>query len=79
MFSSMKNLPSVQEIISYFGNQSEMARILSISPQAIQRWVSTNHLPIRRAIQIERLTDGKIRLEDMLPLTGVQKSEDVAS
>lgn len=79
MFSSMKNLSSVQEIISYFGNQSAMARILSISPQAIQRWVSTNHLPIRRAIQIERLTDGKIRLEDMLPLTGVQKSEDVAS
>ena len=56
-----------------------MARILSISPQAIQRWVSTNHLPIRRAIQIERLTEGKIRLEDMLPLTGMQKSEDVAS
>ncbi|MHB1729613.1 MAG: Cro/CI family transcriptional regulator [Leptospirillum sp.] len=76
----MKNTSlSIHDIVNFFGNQSVLARALSIKPQSVQEWVSTNHLPIRRAIQIERLTDGKIRLEDMLPLTGMQKSEDVAS
>ncbi|MHB1564115.1 MAG: Cro/CI family transcriptional regulator [Leptospirillum sp.] len=70
---------SLNDVIEYFGNQSILARSLGIKPQAVQQWIARGQIPIRRAIQIERLTDGKIRLDDMLPLTGVQKSEDVAS
>ncbi|WP_148272523.1 transcriptional regulator [Leptospirillum ferrooxidans] len=75
----MKTLSSVQEIISYFGNQSEMARRLSISPQAIQRWVSTNHLPVRRAIQIERLTEGKILFNEIIHLTGIGEVAEITT
>lgn len=72
----MNTIPiSIQDLIVHFGNQSELARRLSISPQAIQRWVSTNHLPIRRAIEIERITEGRIRLKDILHLTGIEPKE----
>ena len=72
----MNTIPiSIQDLIVHFGNQSELARRLSISPQAIQRWVSTNHLPIRRAIEIERITEGRIRLKDILHLTGLEPKE----
>ena len=66
-----KSALSISDIISKFGNQSKMARILSISPQAIQRWVSTGKLPIRRALQIERITKGELRLEDIIHLTNI--------
>ena len=64
---------SLQEVIDYFGNQSRLAKKLGIKPQSVQEWVATNHLPIRRAIQIERITGGEIRLDDILHLTGVEK------
>ena len=44
------------EVIEYFGNQSVLARKLGITPLAVHRWVSFNHLPVLRAIQIERIT-----------------------
>ena len=73
-FSFMKTTSlSLIDVIEYFGNQSALARELGIKPQSVQEWVSSNHLPIRRAIQIERITGGEIRLEDILHLTGVEK------
>ena len=45
------------EVIEYFGNQSVLTRKLGITPLAVHRWVSFNHLPVLRAIQIERITD----------------------
>ncbi|MHB8372245.1 MAG: Cro/CI family transcriptional regulator [Thermoplasmataceae archaeon] len=61
---------SIREIVNYFGSQSDLARALSIRPQSVQEWVSANRLPIRRALQIEWFTEGKIRLEDIIHLTG---------
>ena len=66
---------SINEIINHFGNQSILARKLGIRPQSVQEWVSTNHLPIRRAIEIERITEGRIRLKDILHLTGLEPKE----
>lgn len=74
MFFSMNTTSlSIADIIRYFGNQSILARKLEIKPQAVQQWISRGQIPIRRAIQIERITDGKIRLDELLPLTGVGK------
>lgn len=64
---------SIEELIEYFGNQSILARKLGIKPQAVQHWSIRGHLPIRRAIQIERITEGKIPLEAIIHLTGVEK------
>ena len=71
---SMKNiLLTVQDLVEFFGSQTALGRALGIKQPSVHEWVSTNHLPIRRAIQIERITDGKIRLEEILHLTGVGK------
>lgn len=64
---------TINDVLEYFGNQSALARRLGIKPQFVQEWVSTNHLPIRRAIQIKRIKEGKIRLEEIIHLTGVEK------
>ena len=61
---------SIADIIQYFGNQSILARRLGIKPQSIQEWVSSDHLPIRRALQIERLTNGEIPFTSIVHLTG---------
>lgn len=66
---------SISEVISFFGSQSELAKKLGLSPQAVQHWIGRGHIPIRRAIQIERLTDGKIRLEDIIHLTDLKEQE----
>lgn len=51
-------ISSMAHLIEYFGSQTALSKALGIRPQAVQRMVSTNHLPIRRAIQIERITGG---------------------
>ena len=66
---------SINEIIDHFGNQSILARKLGIKPQAVQQWIARDHLPIRRAIEIERITEGRIRLKDILHLTGLDPRE----
>lgn len=66
---------SISEVISYFGSQSELARKLGLSPQAVQHWIGRGYIPIRRAVQIERLSGGKIRLEDIIHLTGLKEQE----
>ena len=65
----------MENLIEYFGNQSILARKLGIKPQAVQQWIVRGYLPIRRAIQIERITEGKIRFDDLLPLTGIRQPE----
>ena len=64
---------SIADIIRYFGNQSILARKLEIKPQAVQQWISRGQIPLRRAIQIERITDGKIGMTEILPLTSIGK------
>ena len=65
---------SIQKFIDEsFGNQTILARKLGIKPQAVQHWIARGRLPLRRAIQIEQITGGKIRLEEILHLTGVGK------
>lgn len=64
---------SIESLIEFFGNQSILARKLGIKPQAVQQWLVRGQIPIRRAIQIERITGGEIRLEDIIHLTGVEK------
>ena len=68
---------SINEIIDHFGNQSILARRLRIKPQAVQQWIVRQHLPIRRALQIERITEGRIRLEQIIHLTGIEKESPV--
>jgi len=46
-----------QTLIKYYGSQSKLARALSVSPQAVQKWPET--IPILQQYRIERITGGK--------------------
>lgn len=49
--------------LKYYGNQSNLARALKISKQAVQNWVSRGYkyVPELQAFKIEKITDGKLK------------------
>ena len=51
----------IDEILDWFGGQSETARALGVSPQAVFQWALDGKIPPKRAIQIERLTAGHFK------------------
>lgn len=57
----------INEVLKYFkNNQSELARELGIAPSAVAQWVMSGKIPPLRAIQIEKLTMGKIKAIDII-------------
>jgi len=60
---------TIEQVIAFFGTQSELGKKLGVSQQSIRHWVVRGHIPIRRAVQLEEVSGGKIRLKDILHLT----------
>lgn len=57
----------IEKVLAYFNNsQSELARQLDVDRSAISQWVSEDKIPPLRAIQIEKLTGGKIKAIDLV-------------
>ena len=54
----------MQELIKHFGNKRRMAIALGVDAAAVAWW-TRNGLPALRAIQIERLTNGKFKAVDI--------------
>lgn len=55
----------LDELFLYFGSQSELARRLAISPAAVTQWL-VDGVPPGRAIEIEKMTDGKFKAVDLV-------------
>lgn len=47
------------------GRDSDLARLLGITPSAVSRW--NGRVPVRRAIEIELLTGGRVTRYDIRP------------
>lgn len=47
------------EAIGHFGSVVKLAEALGIKPQAVSQW--GEHIPMRRAYEIERITNGKLK------------------
>lgn len=60
----------IDEVIKWFGNQSETARALGVSPQAVFQWVQEGSFPASRALQIERLSVGKFKAIELAGMRG---------
>lgn len=57
----------IEKVLVYFNNsQAELARQLDVDRSAISQWVSEDKIPPLRAIQIEKLTGGKIKAIDLV-------------
>ena len=63
-------MSKIDEVIKWFGNQSEMARALGVSPQAVFQWVQEGSFPAGRALQIERLSAGKFKAIEISGVSG---------
>jgi len=58
----------LDELFLHFGSQSALARRLGISPAAIAQWL-VDGVPPARAIEIEKMTDGKFKAVDLVGAT----------
>ena len=56
----------LKEIIKWFGSQVELARQLGMTQAAVAQWVADEKVPLYRAIQIERITDGQFKAVDII-------------
>ena len=50
-----------------FGDMSNLAQQLDISPQAIANWVHRNRIPIKYIKRIVELTEGRVTREMLAP------------
>ena len=58
-------LYTVKEVIAKFGGQVALAEKLGISQSAISAWVKSGQVPLKRAFQIERMTNKKIKVSQL--------------
>lgn len=55
----------VKDVIEYMGGTVATARLLSVDPAAVSQWIAKGAIPPRRAIQIERVTEGRFKAVDI--------------
>lgn len=55
------------ELVEYMGGQASLARFLGVSRQSVNEWVSRGRISATAAIEVERLTNGAFKKEDLRP------------
>lgn len=50
------------DVVNYFGSQTATAKELRVSIPAVCKWVKNNEVPELRQYQIEKLTNGKLKV-----------------
>ncbi|ABX47947.1 Cro/Cl family transcriptional regulator [Shewanella sp. NKUCC05_KAH] len=54
------------DAVKFYGSQTKLAQVLNIKPSAISQW--GEDVPELRAYQIERLTDGALKVNPVVVL-----------
>ena len=47
---------AIADAVLAAGSQSALARAVGVSPQAVQQWVDSGRVPLRRVLYVERAT-----------------------
>lgn len=55
------------ELVEYVGGQASLARFLCVSRQSVNEWVSRGRISATAAIEVEKLTNGLFKKEDLRP------------
>lgn len=63
----MSDKTPIEMACELVGSQSALARKIGVKPQAVQKWVAKKYTPIRRALAVEKATDGKIKASQLCP------------
>ncbi|MFO1257815.1 MAG: Cro/CI family transcriptional regulator [Gammaproteobacteria bacterium] len=56
-------MDQIDALISYFGSKNKLAAALGVTPPAISQW--KDFIPKGRAYQIEVLTNGKFKAQEL--------------
>lgn len=54
---------ALERLLEIFVTQTAIAEALDITPQAVQQW---EYIPAKHALEVERITDGKVTAKDVL-------------
>ena len=55
---------NLQEAKEYFKSYNAMARVLQVTPQAIQHWRKAGYIPYLHQLNLERLTEGALMADE---------------
>lgn len=55
----------IKQVVKHFDGQYKLAAALGVSSVAVHWWVKDNKIPPRRAIEIEKLTDGLFKAVEL--------------
>lgn len=55
------------ELVEYMGGQASLARFLGVSRQSVNEWVSRGRISATAAIEVEQLTSGRFKKEELRP------------
>lgn len=56
---------SVQEVLEKFGTQTECAKLFGLGQTAVSAWMVKGWMPLKRGIQLEQITKGKVKFDDI--------------
>lgn len=62
----MDSVTALKAASAMVGGTDVLCRELKLSRQAVYKWRSTG-IPVKRAVQIERLTEGRIKASELCP------------
>jgi alanine-glyoxylate transaminase / serine-glyoxylate transaminase / serine-pyruvate transaminase len=73
------SMSSVERLIALFGSQAEVARRLSLDRALVSNWVKSGYVPARWAMEIERVSEGRISAVDILDDANAKRPVKVKS
>jgi len=56
----------MDELLEFYGNKNKIALALGVSRQAVQAFFEQGSLPHKRAMQVERITKGRLIALDLV-------------
>lgn len=71
-------MDALQKAIDLFNGQAALADALDVTQPAVSNWL-TRGVPLKKAVLIERITNGKIKASDLCPEAFGTKRKRVAA
>lgn len=56
----------MEALLKAFGSQKAIADALGITESAVSQWFKAGKVPVARALEIVRITKGKVKLKEMV-------------
>lgn len=60
-------MSGLEKAIYFFRSRAELARALGVTGEAVRKWELRERVPIERAVEIARLTDGHVTVHELCP------------